>query len=267
MSPPDISLGARHDGTPAPLLQLDGVCVSFAGLKALRDVSFSLEPGRIGAVIGPNGAGKSTLFNTITGYVRPASGTVRFDGQALAGMKPHRIAQLGMRRTFQNGGAFGSMTVLENVLAGLHARTDSSPLGIVLGLGGARAQEAQALRQARDLIALMGLDALSDRVTRDLSSGQQRIVEITRALAARTRLLLLDEPAVGLSGTERDHLMSVLRNLAGQGISILLVEHTIDMVMAISDAIVVLNYGQVIAAGTPDEIRAHPAVLEAYLGH
>lgn len=249
------------------LLQLDDVSVSFAGLKALQGVSFGLESGQIGAVIGPNGAGKSTLFNTITGYIHPVAGRVRFDGNELTGMEPHCIAQLGMRRTFQNGGAFAAMTVLENVLTGLHARTGSHPLGIALGLGRDRAREAQALARARELIILMGLDALADRTTGDLSSGQQRIVEITRALAAHTRLLLLDEPAVGLSGTEREHLMHVLRDLAHQGISILLVEHTIDMVMAISDFIVVLNYGQVIAIGTPDEIRAHPAVLEAYLGH
>jgi len=249
------------------LLELEGVSVAFAGLQALKDVSFKLEAGQIGAVIGPNGAGKSTLFNAITGYVPPTSGKVTFNGKQLVGMAPHRIAALGMRRTFQNGGAFASMTVLENVLTGFHVHTRSPVLGLALGLPGTRKAEARTLAQAMELLELMGLTELADRVTGDLSSGQQRIVEITRALAARTELLLLDEPAVGLSGTEREHLIQVLRELAREGVSILLVEHTIDMVMAISDTIVVLNYGAIIAQGDPQQIRSHPAVLEAYLGH
>lgn len=249
------------------LLELKGVSVAFAGLKALANVSFTLTAGQIAAVIGPNGAGKTTLFNAITGYVRPSDGTVHFKGHDLAGMPPHKISALGMRRTFQNGGAFGSMTVLENVLTGLNQQTGGSPLGIIFGLSGARRAESAAVRKARELLELMGLSAYADRVTADLSSGQQRIVEITRALAAKTQLLLLDEPAVGLSGTEREHLINILRKLASEGISVLLVEHTIDMVMAVSEKVIVLNYGEVIANGTPAEIRDHPAVLEAYLGH
>jgi len=250
----------------APLLQLDGVSVAFAGLKALTGVSFGLRAGQIAAVIGPNGAGKSTLFNAVTGYVPLSAGTVRFEGRDLAGMPPHRISALGMRRTFQNGGIFGSMTVLENVLTGLNQQTASSPAGIVFGLPGARRAEAQAARRAMELLDLLGLAGLAGRVAADLSSGQQRIVEITRALAARAQLLLLDEPAVGLSAHERDQLVEVLRRLAREGVAVLLVEHTIDMVMAVSEKVVVLNYGQVIADGAPAEIRAHPAVLEAYLG-
>lgn len=249
------------------MLELDRVNVSFAGLQALSEVSFKLDAGQIGAVIGPNGAGKTTLFNVITGYVRPTSGAVRFSGTDLTGMPPYRISALGMRRTFQNGGAFGSMTVLENVLTGLNQQTGGSLFSIALGLPSARRAERLALKKAEDLLALMGLSELADRVTGDLSSGQQRVVEITRALAAHTQLLLLDEPAIGLSGAEREHLMTVLRRLAGEGISVLLVEHNIDIVMSISESIVVLNYGQVIAEGTPAEIRNHPAVLEAYLGH
>ena len=248
------------------LLSVDNVSVQFAGLRALSNVAFRLNPSTIQAVIGPNGAGKSTLFNVITGYVRPSEGEVRFDDRPLRGMSPSAIAALGMRRTFQNGGVFTEMTVLENVLTGLNTHTPSHPVGLALGLPSARRTERKAIAKAFDQIELMGLADLAHKVTGDLSTGQQRLVEITRALAARTRLLLLDEPAVGLSGAEREHLGEVLMGLAEDGIAILLVEHVIDLVMAVSDRIIVLNYGEVIADDVPEVIRSHEKVLEAYLG-
>lgn len=248
------------------ILALDHVSVQFSGLKALSDVSFCVHAGEVCALIGPNGAGKSTLFNVITGYVAPSDGTVRFDGRDITGRPPHALASAGMRRTFQNGGIFGNMTVLENILLGLDARSPSGVFGVTFRAPSASRVERAVRKEAEALVAMMGLSALADREARDLSAGQQRLVEITRALAAHTRLLLLDEPAVGLSANERTHLMKVLRDLAADGIAVMLVEHAIDLVMAVSDRIVVLNYGEVIADGTPGEIRAHPAVLEAYLG-
>lgn len=249
-----------------PILQVDSVSVAFAGLRALSNVSFAVEPGEIVAVIGPNGAGKSTLFNVITGYVTPVSGEVRFEGRSLAGVPPYRIAAAGVRRTFQNGGSFTGMTVLDNVLTGLDQGTASRFSGLALGGRAARAAERKAVSRARVLLDDIGFGDLANRPVADLSSGQQRQVEILRALAAGAPLLLLDEPAVGLAPSEREHLMDTLRALRARGIAILLVEHVIDLVMAVSDRIVVLNYGEVIAEGTPEAIRSHDAVLEAYLG-
>lgn len=249
------------------LLEVDGITVEFVGLKALADVSFHLDAGQVKAVIGPNGAGKSTLFNAITGYVRPTSGTVRFEGRNIIGRPPATISASGMRRTFQNGGVFAEMTVLENVLTGLNQRIGSNALGLLLGLPGANRIERSATLQALQLLETMGLADYADKRAADLSSGQQRLVEISRALAAKTSLLLLDEPAVGLSVAERSNLVATLRSLAAEGMAVLLVEHSIDLVMAVSDEIVVLNYGEVIAQGVPAAIRTHPAVLEAYLGH
>jgi branched-chain amino acid transport system ATP-binding protein len=248
------------------LLSIKGVTVKFSGLTALSDVSFDIEPGRVHAVIGPNGAGKSTLFNVITGYISMTEGEVWFEGQKLNGLRPHTIACRGMRRTFQNGGIFAEMTVLENVLTGLAQVTASSIAGLAVGMPAAYRAEMAAMRRACDLMRLMGISELADRPAKDLSSGQQRLVEITRALATEARLLLLDEPAVGLSVQDRENLMAVLRKLTARGVALLLVEHSIDLVMAISDRIVVLNHGQVIADGEPAEIRTHDAVLEAYLG-
>jgi len=251
----------------AGILKINGVSVNFAGLKALSDVTFTLNSGEVRAVIGPNGAGKTTLFNAITGYVPLASGDVLLMGESLRGLAVNEISAKGVRRTFQNGGLFGEMTVLENLLTGLHSRITGSVLGLLFGGRAARKAEDRAMVRARELLNLMDLTAIADRRVKDLPSGQQRMVEIVRALATEPPLLLLDEPAVGLAPHVRDHLMAVIRSLAHeQGIGILLIEHTIDLVMNVSDVIVVLNSGQLIAEGTPDEIRRNRSVLEAYLG-
>ena len=250
------------------LLELENVSVQFAGLRALTDVSLKARSAEVKAVIGPNGAGKTTLFNVITGHARLSAGRVRFCGREIQGLPPHLISMRGIRRTFQNGGLFGEITVIENVLCGLHSRTESGFFGLLFGTRAAAVAEREALARARALLDLMGIRDLEDRVARDLSSGQQRIVEITRAISTDPPLLLLDEPAVGLTPPARDQLIEVIKRLAGErGVGVLLVEHSIDMVMKGSDVVVVLNGGQTIAEGRPAEIRQNKEVLDAYLGY
>ena len=251
-----------------PLLKVQGVSVNFSGLKALANVTFDAHAGEVRAVIGPNGAGKTTLFNAISGYEESTEGTIYFKGPPIHGLAPHEIAIKGVRRTFQNGGLFPELTALENVLAGLHMHIDGSFLGIVMGLGEAREAEREGIARARRLLDLMDLGAIADQPVKDLSGGQQRMVEIVRTLATEPPLLLLDEPVVGLAPPMRDRMMEIIRRLAGEeGIGIMLIEHVIDLVMSGSDVIVVLSSGEVIAEGTPDEIRQNREVLEAYLGH
>jgi len=248
-------------------LTVDNVSVHFAGLRAVSKVSFEVAPGEICAVIGPNGAGKSTLFNAIGGYVRLAGGDILLDGMRLTGSTIHRIATAGIRRTFQNGGLFLDLTVLENVMAGLHQTHPVPLIAGALSLPSARRRERTAIERARELLELFEIDEIADAVVRDLSSGQQRLVEIARALAVPAKLLMLDEPAVGLTGLDIQRLDEVLKRLAKQGISVLLVEHVLDLVMSVSDKVVVLNSGEYLAEGRPEAIREDPAVLEAYLGH
>ena len=251
-----------------PLLKLQGVSVNFSGLKARANVTFDAHAGEVRAVIGPNGAGKTTLFNAISGYVPSTAGTIYFKGTPIHGLAPHDISIKGVRRTFQNGGLFLELTALENILAGLHVHIDSSFMGIVLGQREAREAEREGIARARRLLDLMDLGAIADQPVKDLSGGQQRMVEIVRTLATEPPLLLLDEPVVGLAPPMRDRMMEIIRRLAGEeGIGIILIEHIIDLVMSGSDVIVVLSSGEVIAEGTPDEIRQNREVLEAYLGH
>jgi branched-chain amino acid transport system ATP-binding protein len=251
-----------------PLLKVQGVSVNFSGLKALANVTFDAHAGEVRAVIGPNGAGKTTLFNAISGYVESTEGAIYFKGTPIHGLAPHEISIKGVRRTFQNGGLFPELTALENVLAGLHMHIDGSFLGIVMGLGEAREAEREGIARARRLLDLMDLGAIADQPVKDLSGGQQRMVEIVRTLATEPPLLLLDEPVVGLAPPMRARMMEIIRRLAGEeGIGIMLIEHVIDLVMSGSDVIVVLSSGEVIAEGTPDEIRQNREVLEAYLGH
>ncbi len=249
------------------LLEVEGLTVRYGGLTAVSEVSFRVERGEVRAVIGPNGAGKTSLFNAITGHAPLAGGTIRFAGQRLDGLLPHEVSARGVRRTFQNGGLFGELTALENVLAGLHTQVASGLLGVLLGLPGARAAERAATARARQLLDQMGIGELADRPAGALSGGQQRMVEIVRALATRPPLLLLDEPAVGLAPAVREELLALLRRVVREeGIAVVLIEHAIEFVMSISDTILVLNEGRAIAEGTPAELPRNREVLEAYLG-
>lgn len=250
------------------LLRLNNISVHFSGLKALTDVSFSASPGQVKALIGPNGAGKTTLFNVISGYVPPTSGEVYFNGEEIQGLTPYEISARGVRRTFQNGGLFGEMTVLENILTGMHVQINSHFMGLLFGTRKADEEEKAAAARAMRLLALMDMSEFADQQVKSLSGGQQRMVEIIRTISTEPPLLLLDEPAVGLSPPMRIRMMEVIKRLAGEeGISILLIEHAIDLVMAGSDRIVVLCAGQNIAEGKPAEIRENREVLEAYLGY
>jgi branched-chain amino acid transport system ATP-binding protein len=250
----------------AVALKVDGLSIRFGGLSAVEAMSFEVREGEVLSLIGPNGAGKTSAFNAITGYIAAAAGSISYRGSRLDGLKPNEIAELGVIRTFQKTSVFAGLSVLENVLIGLHLRSQQRPLAILMGAGSVGREESALAAEALDTLAFIGLAARAQQLAASLPYGELRLLEVAIALASRPKLLLLDEPVCGLNPAETQSFMKLIGRIRAGGVTILLVEHDMRMVMGVSDRIVCLNQGRIIAEGPPAAIRSNPEVVRAYLG-
>jgi branched-chain amino acid transport system ATP-binding protein len=248
------------------LLEVKQLCVHFGGVKAVQNISFSIEAGTIYAVIGPNGAGKTTLFNLITGIYAPSSGEIRLDGNSIAGNTPNELAEYGVSRTFQNLQICMNMSAVENVMVGAHLRLDRNPLKAALRLPSITRRDAELRAESAELMRFVGLDAYIEARADSMPYGTLKRLEIARALALKPRIVFLDEPAAGLNPKETIEVDELIRKVADSGVTVVLVEHDMKMVMNLSNRILVLNYGEKLAEGTGEEIRKNPDVIAAYLG-
>jgi branched-chain amino acid transport system ATP-binding protein len=266
LSPSLAASGATADERPS-LLAASGLAKRYGGLVALAEYDLRLAPGSIHGIIGPNGAGKTTLFNLLSGMVAPTAGTIEFDGQDITGLPADRVARMGVTRTFQNIRLFDDLSALENVMAGVQAHHPSNFLATILSLASFRAVEQQIERRAHELLALVGLSSVAARRSGSLPYGDQRRLEIARALAIEPRVLMLDEPNAGMHRSETDDLLALIRRIRDElAVTIILIAHDIPLVMNLCDRIQVLNFGELIAEGSPEQVRADPEVVAAYIG-